>query len=199
MGVLKHNFSCPFECPNCDAKLKLVGEFAGMHVEVWDDEAGEFDWEATLAPSQIETLRVAESTGLLHAFTEARKATPQDTPKNMGKVFLDFLSMARPKYIPSFALNHFISEFGGRIEFHVSNGVGVVLSDNALKAFIPSEIVQGAALRQFGTNRKSRAEAIPERMFEWMRTKRGLVPVDTPNFMDALRKNSIGDFARPVL
>jgi hypothetical protein len=158
-----------------------------------------------LTEDQRIILQRAQGTGLLSAFTQAVERFNQLFPNSavktagMERFFLTYLKASRPALIPRFALDELKRLFPGhKIGSWSANGIIGITASGAIRMFMPSVIVTGLRVRGFNSSGASQTIAANENdLNSWIKTKYGYVPGEG-EFMDMLRKKSIGEFALPV-
>jgi hypothetical protein len=187
-------------CPHCQEELILdiisweVREPKTKDPESWLNNLSEHE--------RILVDRCVES-GLVKAFTEALegRTTGQQTPRNPRRLLLTFFKTSAPKRVPQWALDYYIGQFGGRIEFWGSEGVLAIISDGSIRAFAPVELLLGVAARNI-LGGKKRVETTEREFYSWASTRHGYVAVrngEMPLLFRELKKKSRGAFQRPVL
>lgn len=178
-------------CPHCQNAVSVT-----LSAKVTVADAAEKGIESSngLTEAQKQLLKDARSQGLFEAFsTVVRRVKRDQVPRQMEKFFLQFFKAAAPKKVPAHMLRALILAFPGtRIEFRANEGVGVVLADGLVRAFVPQSYVMGQ--RVPGAS-GVRLRADEDGFDDWIRTRYGFVAGPGPMFQ-ALQKRSIGEFSR---
>lgn len=189
-----------FPCPHCANPIEVVLRNE-VEVDIPNDSA-RVDWKSTLTPDQLAVIESVEKSGVLKSFEDVvRRVKPVDPPKNISRFFMIFLKTAAQKRVSAETILEFKKMFSGKnIEFWSAQGLGVVIVDKQLRAFFPLAVIAGKSIRAIGKKSGSAFFIPPDKkeLSEIIRTRFGFVN-GKGIFFDAMRKKSIGDFARPSL
>lgn len=210
-----------FVCPNCNIHLQFRTSVKILSVqptltgeELIEKRVAEQP-ESFKTPEQkvaehqahAERLRLArlvqfyKDSGILDAFLDvARELKAHQMPKNAEMFFLNWIrATTKAQLIPKFALRKLINEFNdGQIEVHHAQGIGAIISDGTLRAFVPMHLLRGEVIRAGGgSNTKLRTLATDAGMDNWIRTKHGYV-VGTGAMFSELKKQAKGSFELTV-
>lgn len=191
-----------FPCPHCANPIEITLRTEIVGVDIPDDPL-KIGWRSMLTPDQLAIVELVEKSGMLKAFEDVvqRVHPPSHLPKDIARFFLTFLRSVVQKRIPTATLFQFRKAFQGtNVEFWTAQGVGVVIADKSLRAFFPLTAVFGKSIRAFGKKSGTAFQIPPDEkeLSEIIRTRFGFVS-GKGVFFDAMRKKSIGEFARPSL
>ncbi len=154
------------ECPHCHNKLKVV-----TRVEIVDLVlASELDPHFGLSDREKAVLEDAKSIGIISIFSSVTAyAKGPDAPRQIDGFFLTFLRTTNARRVPRFALDYFLEALGpGRFQFWQGQGIGAVVIDDLIRAFIPLDIVIGTMAKSSTTPiRQLVGEATLEGIKEW--------------------------------
>lgn len=183
-------------CPHCQKSIEVVLHH-DITVSFPFEEGG--DWRAPLATREIEVIERAKATGILEAFEAAVTVIKKENlPRVIQHFFLHFLRTLSPVVVPRKVLYRYAAEFGGRIEFRQSQGVACVLSDQILRQFVHLEILTGQRVRKRDGKVAAVLDVDEGMLDDVIRTKFGYIPKGKANFLDYMRKRSIGEFVTKV-
>lgn len=210
-----------FECPYCHNHLqfRLVVKVNAVQPTPSGAEVAERDGRV-LAESnknnslsgdelkvQAESQRLQrlmqfyKDSGIFDAFIEiAEELKAHQMPKNRETFFLNWLrTCVKASLIPKFALRKLINEFNDElIEVQHSQGIGAVISDGTLRAFVPMHLLRGEVIRAGGgSNTKLRTSATDAGVEHWIRTKHGYVLGSSVMFQE-LKRQAKGSFELTV-
>lgn len=187
-------------CPHCDGLIAVYSEISVQP----EDEKDRLDWRTGLAREQIELVETAERTGIMKAFGEAMvEAKKGGIPKLPQRFFLEFLKTAVPRIVPQVCIDELNSVLGGEtLQIYGTQGIAMIIAAGELRWFVPYDLLRGKALGGAGIISRSGASRkrlpLDEMAFsQWIRTRHGYV-AGRGLFFDAMKKKSIGDYARLV-
>jgi DNA-directed RNA polymerase subunit RPC12/RpoP len=187
-------------CPKCDHRFMV-----NVRVEVSDlmltEDGLQLSPTRTLTDAERKFMEEAREARLFEPFAKAVElAKAGQVPRDMERFFMTVMKTAAARKVPPFALERFRREYPrSRIDFWVSQGIGILLADGAIRQFVPADLVTGRTIKSLGGDSvKTKTNATPEGLEEWTRTRFGYV-VGRGAFFDALRQKSIGAFSRPGL
>jgi len=190
-------------CPHCDKEV-LVSVF--NRVEIQEEGFGqpsEARWVNTLSASQKSLLEAAEKTGTMAAFSFVVDRLPAESrPKNRQKFFLGFMARCRQRRVPPTIIDVFNRAWGRvPLEFWASNGVIAVVAAGVIRQFLLSDDAVGTSVRSLTTGAiKARLKNSDDgKVEQWVKSRWGYVPDGANNYLEALKKRSIGEFDRPSL
>lgn len=191
----------PFTCPHCgqEATVEIAISVGDVKPYAYDSETPEYNWKDTLTGQENEVLSQAETYGILAAFDQAVSRLPANSrPKNSAKFFLAFLKTATQKKVPQFVLDAINAEFGWKqVRIVGANGILCAILGGEIRLFFPLVLAAGAPVRSITSgNLKGRIPADEGGIGEWVRTRYGYV-IGNGAFFDAMRKRSLGEFAKP--
>lgn len=213
-----------FECPNCHERLQFrVGVVVtSVQSPPTPEEAAIRDGlppplvkavvksqEEKVVDHQMaaENLRLKrlvqfyKDSGIMSAFLEiASELKSHQMPKDTDTFFLNWLrTCVVASLIPKFALRKLINEFNDeQIEVQHSQGIGAVISDGTLRAFVPMHLLRGEVIRAGGgSNTKLRTSATDAGVENWIRTKHGYVLGSSVMFQE-LKRQAKGSFELTV-
>lgn len=211
-----------FTCPVCDAHLqfRLSVKVNAVQETLTTEEHAELaglpeplkktpkafakmdDPQRTAAQMRLKRLvQYYEDTGILQAFLDiASELKAHQMPKDTTTFFLNWLRTCTvAQLIPKFALRKLINEFKDEyIEVQHAQGIGAVISDGVLRAFVPMHLLRGEVIRAGGgSNTKLRTSATDAGMDNWIRTKHGYV-LGTGALFNEMRKQAKGSFELTV-
>lgn len=212
-----------FTCPNCGEhwQLRLSVTVKGIQPTLSPEEHAARDGKPVMtkaekaqttpngATQQLEAERVRlvrlmqfyKDSGIFPAFIGvAAELKSHQMPKDTETFFINWIrTTTKAHLIPKFALRKLISEFNdGQIEVHHAQGIGAVISDGTLRAFVPMHLLRGEVIRAGGgSNTKLRTTATDAGLDNWIRTKHGYV-VGTGAMFSELKKQAKGSFELTV-
>lgn len=212
-----------FECPNCHQRLqfRLGVVVTGVQAPPTPEESAlryglppplvkaskdhpEKVVDHQMAAENLRLKRLVQfykDSGIMSAFLEiASDLKSHQMPKDTDTFFLNWLrTCTTALLIPKFALRKLINEFkDGQIEVQHSQGIGAVISDGTLRAFVPMHLLRGEVIRAGGgSNTKLRTSATDAGVDNWIRTKHGYV-VGTGVMFQELKRQAKGSFELTV-
>ncbi len=182
------------ECPHCGKAIRLAIRTEIVEVAASGEQV---DWRTGISELEQQAVQFAKDSGIFAAFSEVvRRVKSATLPQRMEKYWLNFLKSVRHKAASKFALDCLSKEFGGaRIQVLALDQIGMVLADGIIRAFIPSEIVEGRKIAARG-KAKARLPFDEGAFSDWIRTRFGYVAGKGAMF-EALQQKSIGAFDLP--
>lgn len=212
-----------FECPNCGEHLqfRLSVKVNGVQRTLTAEEHAERNGMSEpmqkiprlAAPKIVDHQYAAEQlrlqrlvqyykdTGILAAFLEiVSELKAHQMPQDQETFFLNWLRTCTvASLIPQLALRKLINEFDdGRIEVQHAQGIGAVISDGKLRAFVPMHLLRGEIIRAGGgSNTKLRTLATDAGVDNWIRTRHGYVLGASLMFQE-MKRQAKGSFELTV-
>jgi hypothetical protein len=190
-----------FKCPCCQATLEIR---LSVTLDQVSTKEGNSEFECALnsqepifTADEQKVLKYAKANGIYAGFVEVVKILKSDSlPGNIEKFFLTVLATMKPRLLPKFALNRFIEDFPGTIDFYASQGIGIVVSSGEIKRFVPTELMGSAKIKGIGVGTKKRISVAPEELDGFLKTKYGLVAHRGAMF-SMMGGKSLGNFCHP--
>jgi len=190
-----------FRCPCCQTILEIRLSVTLDQVAIKEGNS-EFECKPNIKEPFFTTdekkiLKYATANGILAGFVEVVKLVKSDSlPGDMEKFFLMVLTTMKPRLLPKFALNRFIEDFPGTIDFYASQGIGIVISSGEIKRFVPTELLGSAKIKGIGVGTKKRISVAPEELDGFLKTKYGLVACRGAMF-SMMGGKALGNFCHP--
>lgn len=211
-----------FTCPNCGEhwQFRLSVHVKGIQPTLSPEEHAAKDGRPVMTKQEAKTtpngasaqlnaesvrlmrlMQFYKDSGIFSAFIEiAAELKSHQMPKDTETFFINWIrTTTKAHLIPKFALRKLINEFNdSQIEVQHSQGIGAVISDGALRCFIPMHLLRGEVIRAGGgSNTKLRTLATDAGMDNWIRTKHGYV-VGTSAMFQELKRQAKGSFELTV-
>jgi hypothetical protein len=197
-------------CPHCGTVLDLVLRCTAIEVVPTDATGQVLDKQRAEArrgtEAEQDVIAAARRAGLLEPFTQTvRFVKRAQIPADMEAFFVTFVRGLTRRLIPAYAMEAFNKLFDHRpLEYHTSQGIGVVVVDGYMRLFVPNLQVVGTRLRKLGGENKAvkhttlKIDDGKEKLREWIHTRWGYV-AGPGALYETLHNRSIGEFARPNL
>lgn len=209
-----------FECPKCGEHLqfRLSVTVKGVQKTPSGEEHAARNGQLYIPPKpkailtedpqlHAERLRLQrlvqfyKDSGIMSAFLDiASELKAHQMPKDTDTYFLNWLrTCVTASLIPKFALRKLINEFSDeQIEVQSAQGIGAVISDGTLRAFVPMHLLRGEVIRAGGgSNTKLRTLATDVGVDNWIKTKHGYV-LGTSVMFQELKRQAKGSFELTV-
>lgn len=200
-----------YECPLCGGSVHMIATASlrlhGIRESLPDApvEREKPEPQETFNPREAAIIARAENTGIMKAFTEAVASAAISQPKDPRAYFLHFLRTMRLKQVEFCVLEPFKNRYPNKyIEFYGAQGVVCITVDKAIRHFVPADALVGQPIRKLGTekgggNGQPRFDVDVVEVLNWIKTGRGYVPAGSQEFAEALKKQSMGAYDRPMV
>jgi len=206
-GLQQSKVAVRFLCPHCQTATKLV---MVVNMQLHDVTAIELTQprsegvttkatEGRFQPAEQAILERAQGSGILDAFAETVRSRNNQVPAQMDSYFLHFLRTMTPRVIPMRILEVLREAYPDEhITIFASQGIACISAGGVMKFFAPVEKLLGMKLNSLGRNdggiNSPRLDVDENEIRNWIKTRRGYIPADSTEFLDALRRPSIGAY-----
>ncbi|MDO8575457.1 MAG: hypothetical protein Q7R78_02025 [bacterium] len=137
-------------CPHCQKTVEIRAFLKPSTVAVKPEMPGALrDPLQDLTPDQLKMVVTAKENGIMEKFRECVEFVKQgQTPKSMERFFVTVLKTSQVKTVPRSALAVFdnLSDHG-EVQYFTSQGVGIVIANGSIRAFVPNSLVFGSSVK----------------------------------------------------
>ena len=148
---------------------------------------------ADLSEQQLETIEVARRTGVLEKFKECVMIVKGgQAPKSIDRFYVQVMKTAVQKVVPRFALDLFRElSLDGQVQFWVSQGIGFIIADGTVQAFVPTDLVYGGK-KNLGGPAHIQTSGDEVELRKWLGSKGKRFTIGQRLDFTATRKKSMG-------
>jgi hypothetical protein len=157
-------------------------------------------------PEDQALIDAAKRTGLLEPFIQTLTVVKHGAPlpHDLDGFFVLCMRTLVQRLLPPHAVQQFRETFPhGQLAYYSSQGIGVVVVNQALRLFVPNSQIMGTSLRGLGARSKGQSSGRlsiddgPQKLRQWLRTRWGYVAGEGALFEQFQHQPGAGSFDRP--